>query len=163
MAFCYQCGKPISEQANFCPYCGYTIQAKKVVVQEAPKVEPKPIKNEKPVKGKKGKAAKEKVTKGKGKREAHEPAFDVDADFTAQTPQTVTYTAEQPKPAQPEPVQRTLDDPMPTRDTLPQTNVPTLGEAPHEDRLGWVWIVVGIIILLVVLIVVWVLLFSGYY
>ena len=163
MAFCYQCGKPISEQSNFCPYCGYALQAKKVVAQETPRAEPKMVNVEKPVKGKKGKAVKEKATKGKGKKEAHEPAFDVDADFTAQAPSTVTYTAEPPKPIQPEPVQRTPDNPMPSRDAVPQTNVPTLGESPHEDRLGWVWIVVGIVILLVVLIVVWVLLFSGYY
>lgn len=157
MAFCYQCGKPISEQAKFCPYCGYNLEPKKVVPAPEPEPEPEPA----PKKGKKGKV--EKAKKGKGKREEPE-TFDIEDDFTEKSQGTVAYTVEQ-KPAEPTPVHHakpTPDNPLPSRDG--ETHVPSLTpEAPDEDRFGWVWIVVGVIILIIVLVVIWALLFSGYY
>lgn len=154
MAFCYQCGKPVSANAKFCPYCGFDFQKLHGQVTpvsshttEVPEPTKKVLKKEK--KGKKGK---------KGKSE-DDDFFEMEEEIPEE--REVAYTVDH-EPKKIETVPQSTE-PLPPREV--ETNVPSIVEAKEdeEESFGWVWIVVGVIILIVVLIVVWALLFSGYY
>jgi len=126
MAFCTQCGKPLSDQAKFCIYCGAPLAAAPVNTEPAPAAEPVVEPVAEPIPEPVAEPIPEPVAEP-----IPEPAMEPTAEPVAEP---IVESAAEPAPepiCEPESVQEAPSAAQPPFEQMPPHQQPPMGQQPY--------------------------------